>query len=463
MKSENEALVVAYTDPILPDPILYGSLNRGIFKLAVPAMISVVSIMLFEFIDLFWIGRLGAPAVAALGAASFVIWTVRSLANCVAAGINALVARMTGAGDDAAVRLWASQGLMLTAVFSLLLTIGLYLANEILFDLIGLDPEVAGMAHDYTLILILGIFFIYESFSLDTIFRSKGNTFIPMIIIVITLTLNAVLDPFFIFGWYGFPKLGMPGGAVATLISHILSVLLFALWLPAIHIRIKWSLEKFMQHSREILRIGIPIGLMGALFSIIYIVLSKNIAYFGTVPMAAISACHRIEGIPYFISFGFSVAVATFVGQNIGNGNPERAWKAVNASLGYAVAFLAGVSIVFIVFGRQLLALFIPDAAVIGEGYRYLFAISIFEVFLGAEVIMEGAFTGAGDTRPPFLISFPLTLLRIPMAYLFSIALGYGVAAIWWVISVSTLLKGVLMFAWFSRGHWQSVKIGHTA
>ncbi|MBN1350715.1 hypothetical protein JXJ21_14960 [candidate division KSB1 bacterium] len=200
--------------------------------------------------------------------------------------------------------------------------------------------------------------------------------------------------------------------------------------------------------------------MLGAIFSIIYIVLSKNIAYFGTVPMAAISACHRIEGIPYFISFGFSVAVATFVGQNLGNRNPDRAEKAVYVSLAYAVLFLAFVSIVFIAFGKQILSIFVSEQAVIEAGYAYLFAISVFEIFLAAEVIMEGAFTGAGDTHPPFFISIPLTFVRIPLAYFFSISLGYGQEAIWWVISISTLFKGSIMLLWFRRGKWKTKKVG---
>jgi putative MATE family efflux protein len=442
------------------DPILHGSLNRGIFKLAIPAMVSVVSIMLFEFIDLFWIGRLGAEAVAALGAASFVIWTVKALANCVASGINAILSRTAGARDMPLANLWAAQGLLLTALFSLLMTIPLYFINEGLFALLGLEPAVARMAHDYTFVLIIGIIFIYESVSLDTVFRSMGNTFIPMVIIVISLTLNAVLDPFFIFGWQGFPKMGMAGGAVASLISHIVSLILLSLKLPAISIKLKWQLRAFYRHSLEILRIGAPIGILGAIFSIIYIVLSKNIAYFGTASMAAISTCHRIEGIPYFISFGFSVAVATFVGQNLGNKNPARAEKAVYVSLGYAVLFLAFVSGLFILTGRQILSVFVQDQQVIEAGYAYLFAISVFEIFLGAEVILEGAFTGAGDTKPPFFISIPLTFMRIPLAYLFSIPLGYGVNAIWWVISTSTLFKGTIMLAWFRRGKWKLKKVG---
>jgi len=437
------------------DIILYGSLNQGILKLAVPSMISMVSIMLFEIIDLFWIGRLGAPAVAALGASSFVVWTVKALANCTSAGINALVARVAGSQNRRAVQMWASQGFILTGVFALGIMLAFYLLNLFIFSWLGLEPEVALMAQRYTFIMVLSIFFVYETFALDTIFRSMGNTFIPMVIIVTCLTLNAILDPFFIFGWLGFPKMGMPGGALASLISHLLGMFLLLSQLSRIKITLKWKFERFARHAVEIFRIGIPIGLLEAVFSTIYIVLSKNIAYFGTVPMAAISAAHRLEGLPFFISFGFSVAVATFVGQNLGNGNPRRAEKAVNLALSYAVIFLFLISIAFILWGRRILGLFIVEQSVIEVGYQYLLVISIFEIFLAPEVILQGAFTGAGDTRPPFFISISFTFLRIPFAYLFSIVLGYGVLAIWWVIGISTFLKGVGLFLWFRRGQWK--------
>lgn len=164
---------------------------------------------------------------------------------------------------------------------------------------------------------------------------------------------------------------------------------------------------------------------------------------------------------PFFIAFGFSTAVSTVVGQNLGAGKPHRAeQEGVHLSLIYACSFLLLISLCFILYGKSLLSLFINEQAVIEVGYQYLFAIAIFEVFLGPEVILEGAFTGVGDTKPPFLISIPLTLLRIPLAYYFSITLNYGVMAIWWVISLTTFLKGVTFLLWFQRGKWKGKQIG---
>ncbi len=440
--------------------ITQGSISAGLFQLALPAMISMVAIMLYEFIDLFWIGKLGAEAVAALGASAFVLWTIKALANCVAAGLNALIARNAGAENFPRAQMWASQGLVLTVLFALLIAAVTYLAHLFLFDLLGLAPVVAQNAQRYTFIMTLSLVFIYGSISLDTIFRAMGNTFVPMIIMVTGLALNAILDPLFIFGWLGMPKMGMPGAALASALSHFASTLMLLLALPLVKIKLKFQLDHFAAHARQMLQIGIPIGLLGAIFSIIYIALSKNIAYFGTVPLAAISIAHRIEGIPFFIAFGFSTAVATVVGQNLGAGKPDRAARGAFLSLAYAVAFLLIISIGFILYGREMMRWFISDPAVIEEGYRYLFAVAVFEIFLAAEVILEGAFTGAGDTRPPFAISIPLTALRIPMAYFFSIVLGYGVIAIWWTISFTTMLKGVTFFWWFQRGHWQHRQIG---
>ncbi|MDZ7332790.1 MAG: MATE family efflux transporter [candidate division KSB1 bacterium] len=440
--------------------ITQGSISAGLFQLALPAMISMLAIMLYEFIDLFWIGKLGAEAVAALGAAAFVLWTIKALANCVAAGLNALIARNAGAENFQRAQMWASQGLMLTVAFAMFIAAITYLANLFLFDLLGLAPAVARNAQRYTMITTLSLVFIYGSVSLDTIFRAMGNTFIPMVIMVTGLALNAILDPVFIFGWLGAPKMGMPGAALASALAHFASMLMLLFALPLIKIRLKVQFHHFLIHARQVLEIGMPIGLLGAIFSIIYIALSKNIAYFGTVPLAAISIAHRIEGIPFFIAFGFSTAVATVVGQNLGAGKPDRAARGAHLSLAYAVAFLSIISISFIIYGKDMMRVFIDEPAVIDEGYRYLFAVAVFEIFLAAEVILEGAFTGAGDTRPPFMISIPLTALRIPMAYLFSIVLGYGVVAIWWTISFTTVLKGITFFLWFQRGHWKHRQIG---
>ncbi len=398
------------------DKILDGPINRGIFRLALPAMISNVSIMLFELIDLFWIGRLGAAAVAALGAASFFVWAIKALAQSTAAGINSLVARGAGAKNKDAVILWASQGILTTLFFSLFI-LGISLLTTFpLFSHLGLTAIVEQQTRWYTLIIILGLPFIYEAFSLDTIFRSVGNTTIPMLVTIFALMLNALLDPFFMFGWAGFPKMGMPGGAVASIISHATAMFLFLLLLPKIQLRLKLTFKSFWSHSRQLIKIGLPIGLLEAFFSAIYIGLSRIISHFGTYPLAAIAVSHRLEGLPYFIVLGFSLAVATFVGQNLGNNNPIRAEKAVNLALSYGVSFLGIISIIFILCGRCVLGFFVTDPIVIDEAYNYLFAVSLFEFALALEVICQGAFIGAGNTRPPFFISIIGTAVRIPLA-----------------------------------------------
>jgi putative MATE family efflux protein len=254
--------------------------------------------------------------------------------------------------------------------------------------------------------------------------------------------------------------MGMPGAALASAIAHVVAFGLLIIKLPSVKVKLEFAFTAFFKNALEILRIGMPVGLLGAIFSIIYIILSKNIAYFGTVPMAAISIAHRIEGIPFFIAFGFSTAVATVVGQNLGACKPNRAEKGAHLALVYAGSFLLLISICLIFYSKSILSFFINDQAVIEAGYRYLFAIAIFEVFLAPEVILEGAFTGAGDTKPPFFISIPLTFIRIPLAYYFSIILNYGVVAIWWVIGFTMFLKGVTFFLWFQRGKWKERMIG---
>lgn len=438
------------------EKILDGPIHQGLFKLALPAMISNVSIMLFELIDLFWVGRLGAEAVAALGAASFFIWAIKALAQCTAVGINSLVSRAAGAKNAKAVTFWASQGVLTTLFFSLFILGLSLLITSPLFSHLGLAASVARQTKWYTLIMIMGLPFIYESFSLDTIFRSVGNATIPMLVTVFALFLNAMLDPFFMFGWVGFPKMGMPGGAVASIIAHATSMVLFLVLLPKIHLHLKLSFKSFWSYSRQIIKIGLPIGLLESFFSAIYIGLSRIISHFGTYPLAAIAAGHRLEGLPYFIVLGFSLAVATFVGQNMGNASPARAEKAVNLALKYGIGFLGIISIIYILWGRTILGFFVSDQIVINEAYNYLFAVSIFEFALALEVITQGAFIGAGNTKPPFFISIVGTALRIPCAYFLAIHLGLGVKWVWWVISISTLIKGLIMLFWFKRGHWKT-------
>jgi Na+-driven multidrug efflux pump len=217
--------------------------------------------------------------------------------------------------------------------------------------------------------------------------------------------------------------------------------------------------KDFVRQFYTILGIGLPIGLSDAGFSLIYLVLSGIISIFGKEPLAAVGIAHRIEALPFFISLGFSMAVSPMVGQYLGAGTPQKAKESVYLSLKITSIILFVISALFFFFAPQMFSFFTDDPRIISHGADYLRIIAFFEVFLAFEVVLGGAFSGAGDTRPPFMVIFPITLLRIPAAYLLAVTVGFRENAIWFIIGFTTFLKGVLLLYWFNREKWMKKKV----
>ncbi|MCD6116540.1 MATE family efflux transporter [bacterium] len=442
------------------DKIINRSPMSGLLFLAIPAVFSSLFYIIFEIVDMFWVGRLGAYAVAALSAGSFYVWMLRALAQTVATGALAMVARRSGEMDKQGVVKTASAAIISSVILSIITMIVFSAAAEPVFRLIGIEKSIAENATKYAQIFLSGMLFVYLMVTEEHIIRGMGNTRVPMMITGFSLLLNAGLDPIFIFHF----KMGFQGAAVATVISHavgsVLMTIALFIMLPDLK-KNRYSLNRdfFKKYFFPMVKIGAPVSFSNTMFAAVYLVLAGIISHFGSDPLAAIGIGHRIESLPYFVAFGFAMGTATMVGQNLGAGQPQKAKESVFLALKLVSAILLLASVIFFFFPGYFYRFFINDIEVINYGKSYLKFIAVFEVFLALEVVLEGAFSGAGDTKPPMIIIFSLTLLRIPLAWFFSIALNLGVWAVWAVISATTFFKGILMLFWFNKGRWMEKKV----
>ncbi len=475
-----------FQDPIVGE----GPLIPVILKLAWPVVIMMYLQGAYNIIDSIWVGQLlGKLALAGIAAGGFVLWSIFGLTNLVTVGIMAIVARRIGENDLRDAESIATKGIWYSLVLSVVIGISLWFLAPSLFNLMGTGPEVTRQGSLYLRVLLIGSPLILLSFMIQRIFQAAGDMVTPMWLMFITLIVNTVLDPVLMLGLLGMPRLGVAGAALATVISRFFMVF-FGIWFLMKKRRISSRPWPFTLMSRipraipritggylrlrpaetrhwdwalfgSVLRVGIPSAISQTLFPFVYMVITRLPASYGPKYIAALRVGHTVEGISFFLALGFSIAAATCIGQNLGAQRPERAARSGWIASGIVFSILFLFSLCFYIFSQQISAVFTSDPGTIGASAVYLKILAWSQVFMGLEIVLGGAFSGAGDTVPPMAVSVPFNLARIPLAYLLAGPAGLGINGVWWAISGTSIIKGLLMAFGFYRGGWKQKKI-HT-
>jgi putative MATE family efflux protein len=435
-----------------------GSETANLLYLALPAVSTNFLQAAFNLVDIFWVGRLGAEALAAVSTATFLIWAIFSLAHLLSVGVGALVGRAVGAGEPREADRITYQGTAWSVIAGVAVAGGVPLL-PLLFRIMGTSPGVSEAGVSYVGIQLASGPLFFLMFVTDSAFRSRGDARTPMRLLFIAVLLNLVLDPVLIFGVGPVPALGVAGAAWATVLSRGIAVVL-ALWL------LRGSLATglargWLPHVAtlgRLVRIGTPLGLSSLLFCAVYIWLARITAPFGSEALAALGVGHRVESLSYLLCLGFGSAAAALVAQNLGAGKPDRAAACARR----AMLLLAGVegvfTLLFLLLGAPIVRLFTPDALVVAHGASYLAIVAWSQVFMAMEILYEATFGGAGSTFPPMAVSVPLTAARIPLAWLLAVQLGWGLAGVWWAISLTTVAKGIVLGAWWAAGTWRDYR-----
>jgi len=249
--------------------------------------------------------------------------------------------------------------------------------------------------------------------------------------------------------------MNMTGAAISTIAAYTLSFIAGYYILKKKNLICsvsKYKIDKAI--ILETFRIGLPIAINGIGFSLIYVFVSRFVSDYGTTAFAALGIGHRSESLAYQITVGFSLASSILVGQNIGARNPDRAEKLAFKILGYASIVMAVYSVLLFVFSREVAMFFINDADVINVSSIYNKIAAAVLIFSAAEVVLSGAFSGAGDSLPPAIVGLPMNALRIPLAFLFGML--WGLNGIWIAICSTVVLKGVIITIWFKLGRWKT-------
>lgn len=429
------------------------NITREIFRVALPAMTGFLSILFFDLADIFWISKLGTDAVAGVAASGFLEFAVYSLMGFTSVGCCALIAQARGEKNQKKAYQVAREAIHLTLVFSIILTIVLTVTGSHFLRWMGLDAGAfeAGLSYYNVFAKGIVVFYLYQLFG--QVFYAYGDTKTAVLTLAAAFLLNAILDPLLIFGIWIFPKLGVQGAALGTLISLIAGVLL-RLYLLRKHRyidRLRTFREPNSDYFRDILRIGVPTSTARFIWALVYPMLTSLVTRFGMAPLAGLTIAHRIEAFGYFTAYGFCVAMTTLVGHAVGERDFSLARSIAYRGRWLVSCVLLPLTSIFVLFAPYLVGIASDNPEIISHGVAYLRSVGLLQIFLGWEMVFEGSFNGIGNTKPYMLISVPLTFGRYPLAFLLVDHFGLGVSSIWWSIAISTTLKGIAMSFIFRR------------
>jgi len=440
-----------------------GSIGRSILLLAIPMVLEMALESVFAVTDVFFVGRLGPDAVAAVGLTESMLTLVYALAMGLGIGTTAVVARRIGEKDREGAATAAVQAILLGIAGAVVLgSLGVAFAPRLL-ALMGASPDVLRIGSSYTRVMLGGEATIVVIFVVNAVFRGAGDAAIAMRVLWLANAINIVLGPCLIFGVGPFPQLGVTGAAVATTIGRGTGALYAISRLLGPGSRVPVC-RRHLRLDLQVMRTVGRLSGSGAFQSIVgmasWIGLVRIVSTFGSQALAGYTIGIRMIVFALLPSWGMSNAAATMVGQALGARNPDRAERAVWRACAYNLAFLVAIGIGFVVFARPIVSAFTNDPVVLEYGTDCLRIVAAGFPFYAYGMVLSQSFNGAGDTTTPtWLNLIVFWLWELPLAWVLAVSLGMGPRGAFLAVAIAFSTLAVAAGAIFRRGKWKQVVV----
>ncbi|MEO6613695.1 MAG: MATE family efflux transporter [Chitinophagaceae bacterium] len=441
-----------------------GSLRVAIVLLAIPMILELSLESVFAVVDMFFVGKLGANAIATVGLTESSITIIYSLAIGLSTAATAVVARRIGEKDPEGAAHAGAQSLLIALVITIVISIlGIIFAADIL-HLMGASDTVVKEGTVFTRIMLGGSLAIILLFLINGIFRGAGDAAMAMKSLWIASLLNIILCPLLINGYGPFPELGLKGAAIATVIGRSTGVLYqcYHLFKGKGTIKLKrWHFKWDAPVAKNIVNVAWPATFQFVIQSGSWIVLAALVAYTGHTEASA-GYQVAIRNVVFFImpAWGLSNAAATLVGQNLGAKQPLRAEQSVWLTAKYNALFMAGVMLLFLFFASPIISIYTKEPGVHRYGTMALQIIGSGYIFYGIGMVMIQALNGAGDTKTPTWINLiGFWAFQVPLAWILSLPLAMGPVGSFIAIPVAESILALAAWYYFRKGKWKQVKI----
>ncbi|MFA6647896.1 MAG: MATE family efflux transporter [Candidatus Izemoplasmatales bacterium] len=429
-----------------------GPILKKMLLLALPILLTTLSQIAYNLTDIFWIGRVDSigmdqtNAVAAVGTVSYLTWFAFGFILIAKIGTSVKVSHAVGKKEIEKVNVFAANGLLLEAFLGIILAISILIFKDEFLSIFNIEtPQIVEYALMYIPIIGGFIFIQFIVNGFVAINEGLGQTKINLLVLAIGFVFNMILDPLLILVF----KLGITGAAIATVSSQAVTLIVFIFIYKKHNPNIKIFRLKNLNVNvlKEIVGIGLPVGLQSMLFTVISIYIAREVFAFGPNVVAGQRVGVQIEQLTWMISSGFQSAITVFVGQNFGAKEFARIKRSVFDISLVLIPYALVISLMLVLIPEQLMRIFISEDSTVNAGVTYLTILSISQVFMIIESIGAGFFNGIGKSYIPSIVGIVGNSIRIPFVIILTKTLFEK--GIWWSLNISSVFKAVIIIIVF--------------
>jgi putative MATE family efflux protein len=439
--------------------------RRHVWRLGWPQVIEQIIGVADDISDLFWAGRLpeGFRGVAGIGVGQTIIQMTSSLRNGLDHSVRAMIARAIGSGDIRLANHIALQSFTLNAIYAMIMGLIGILFTDVILNVIGVSPELHAMTSAYLQLQLIGRGALAFRTATATTLQASGDVITPLRAASVTRAVHMVLTPFLMFGWWGFPQMGLPGAALAGMIAHGCGGAMNSYTLFFGNTRLRLTFRGYRPDfplMLRILKIAAPASLSATERSVAQVVLLRLVTPLGDIATAAYALTRRMENVSQLGSNGMGYASGVMVGQNLGAKQPERAKEAIRWGVAYIMLIQAIVGTLLVIFAPQAIGFFTGEPEVVELGSAWLRLQVAAYTLLAVSTVFQQSYNTAGDTLAPLVVMFTcMWAVEIPLAWFIVHNTGIGPVGMAIASAIGMAARIALYVPYYYWGRWLRINV----
>ncbi len=439
----------------MPHDLTEGNITKTLLKFSLPIMIGMSLHTAYNIIDTIFVGMLGPLQIAAVSLAFPVVFVFIAFASGIGIGANALISRAVGRKDFTEADNLAEHAFFLAIIMSLIIAVAGIVFSPYLFTAMGADEELLGLTMEYATPIFIGVIFMFIWFISDSVLKSQGDSKTPVKILAVSVLLNIILDPIFIFGFGFVPAMGLAGAAWATVIARIVGATTVIFFIFSPKCKINLNPKHFKPEPKQVinmLKVGLPASASEILGSAGFMALTGIVGGFGSFAIAGLGIGLRLNSVVIMPLIGLGSGVITVVGQNLGARKPERAKQTAIVATKIGVFIGLFFMLISLLFSKEIVGIFSNDAEVLRIGVEYLSIVALGFGFMGINHIFVHAFQGAGRTDLAFIVSTIYWVTTVVAGLILSQTMG--LTGVWIGMTGAVIIESIIVSAIFLSGKW---------